>query len=66
MIRLAENENLDDMRMDVHLKDGRRFLNCDIPNNTNHSVIAFWHEDRIFQIHWDSITEVIFHFEPEE
>jgi hypothetical protein len=66
MIRLVEDENLDNMKVDVHLKDGRRFLNCDIPNNRNDNVAAFWYENRVFMIPWDLIIEVIFNFEPEE
>jgi hypothetical protein len=51
-------DNQSNLVMDVQLKTGKKFTNCDIPTNPMavNGIISFWYEGKIMCYPIDNIT----------
>ena len=63
MIKVPENEN--NLELNVFLKNGKTFLNKDVPNQPmgkNERVVSFWNDDRLMVYPMEQIDhiEIIF------
>jgi hypothetical protein len=66
MIKNLTSDKLENLKLNVYLKDGREFLGCDTgtkPFGETESIVAFWQDERIYMIPMTQVKEVVMTFE---
>ena len=61
---VREFGSLDDLKMDVVMKDGREFLGCDVapkPQGEAEMVVAFWNEGAMRMVPLQDVLHVDFY-----
>jgi hypothetical protein len=68
MVKNPTQEQLETLKLNVYLKDGREFLGCDVPQNpfgdgASMKGVSFWQEESLYYIPMSEVREVVIVFE---
>ena len=68
MIKVPTDEQMENLKLNVYLKDGRKFLGCDVPpkpfgEGSSMSCVSFWQEESLYYIPMSEVREAIMTFD---
>lgn len=68
MVKSPTQEQLETLKLNVYLKNGRKFLGCDVPpepfgEGLNANGVSFWQQESLYYIPMSEVREVVITFE---